>query len=341
MSRLSPWRLLGALVLALFGRRREGGQDAPPPPQPPDSEGRRRRAQPSPSKLETGAVARAEGAVAGLLLVAGGGGIAFCLVYAFGANTQLLGLALGVALLAAAAAAIVAAKQVFPRETAVEERRLLDRPEAVEEAMETAAAGGDGVSRRRLLSAAAGAAGTGIGAAVVVPLVSLGPNVGELITDTPWHRGRPLVTEEGKPLSADDLDVGAFATAFPQGADPRELGSPVVVVRVAPEQLDLPPSRAGWAPEGIVAYSKICTHAGCAVALYRSPLYQPTSKSPALVCPCHYSTFDVLRGATVQFGPAGRPLPQLPLTIAGNRALIAAGGFSGAIGPAWWSVRKS
>ena len=118
-------------------------------------------------------------------------------------------------------------------------------------------------------------------------------------------------------------------TAFPQGADMRELGSPVVVVRVRPaRRCGCRPARAGWAPEGILAFSKICTHAGCAVALYRSPLDEQTSSLPALVCPCHYSTFDVRRGAAVEFGPAGRPLPQLPLAIRADRVLVAAGGFS-------------
>ena len=65
-------------------------------------------------------------------------------------------------------------------------------------------------------------------------------------------------------------------------------------------------ARERWAPEGIVAYSKICTHAGCAISLYRAPLFQPTEPKPALVCPCHYSTFDPADGGTVTFGPAGR-----------------------------------
>ena len=32
-----------------------------------------------------------------------------------------------------------------------------------------------------------------------------------------------------------------------------------------------------------------------------------------LVCPCHQSMFNVRNGAVPQFGPAPRPLPQLPL----------------------------
>ena len=113
-----------------------------------------------------------------------------------------------------------------------------------------------------------------------------------------------------------------------------------MVVRVDPRRLDLPPGREGWAPRGILAYSKICTHAGCAVSLYRAPHFEPTQPHPALVCPCHYSTFDPARGAKVEFGPAGRPLPQLPLAIDAGGALRAAGDFSGPVGPGWRGVRK-
>jgi ubiquinol-cytochrome c reductase iron-sulfur subunit len=114
----------------------------------------------------------------------------------------------------------------------------------------------------------------------------------------------------------------------------------VIVVRLDPATLRLPPGRAGWAPQGIVAYSQICTHAGCAIALYRTPKFAPTQPGPALVCPCHYSTFDPARGAAVLFGPAGRPLPQLPLMIDASGVLRAAGNFSGPVGPAWPGVRS-
>ena len=89
-----------------------------------------------------------------------------------------------------------------------------------------------------------------------------------------------------------------------------------------------------------MAYSKICTHAGCAVAMMRYPLYAAHTAKPALVCPCHYSTFDVATGGTVVFGPAGRPLPQLPIAIAADGTLQAAGPLSGDVGPAWFGVSR-
>ena len=171
----------------------------------------------------------------------------------------------------------------------------------------------------------------------MIPVVALGPGVEEQLSETPWRAGRTLVDEEGKPIFAADIIEGGFLTAFPKGAEKDDLGSPVVVVRVDPSTLALPAERASWAPEGILAYSKICTHAACAISLFRSPLSPSTeSRGPALVCPCHYSTFDVLDGGSVEFGPAGRALPQLPLRVDGSGALIAGGPLSGPVGPSWF-----
>jgi ubiquinol-cytochrome c reductase iron-sulfur subunit len=110
-------------------------------------------------------------------------------------------------------------------------------------------------------------------------------------------------------------------------------------VRLPPDQLHLPSENAGYDANGIVAFSKICTHAGCAISLYRAPLFQADEPRPALVCPCHYSTFDPATGGTVTFGPAGRRLPMLPLSIDGSGFLRAKGNFDGPVGPSWWGVR--
>ena len=317
------WRLLLALVLVW--RRR----DAAPPGPPPDPSSRDTRPRP-----------RAERVAAAALAIAGAFGVAFAVLFVVRPDTQLLGLALGVALALLAFALVLGGKRIVPQEIAVEERPELVREEDEAATAQAVAESGEGVSRRRLLGAAAGMAGAGLGAALVVPISALGPNVADRIDHTPWRDGVGLAYEDGRPVLADDVESRALITAFPTGADPRELGSPVVVVRVPVTELDLPARRQGWAPEGLLAFSKICTHAGCAVGLYRAPLYEPTSRGPALVCPCHYSTFDVRRGAEVIFGPAGRPLPQLPLRIAPDRRLLAAGGMSGSIGPAWWSVKR-
>ena len=157
----------------------------------------------------------------------------------------------------------------------------------------------------------------------------------------PWRRGRRLVDDHGRAYRASDISAEAFYTAYPEGARKRSLiGGPVVIVRLDPADLKLPPERSGWAPGGIVAYSKICTHAACAVALYRKPLFPAVEPRPALVCPCHYSTFDPAEAAKVIFGPAGRPLPQLPLYVDAHGHLRAGGNLSGPPGPSWWGVRS-
>ncbi|HEV7752364.1 MAG TPA: Rieske 2Fe-2S domain-containing protein [Baekduia sp.] len=292
-----------------------------------------------PRRYETGSPAWAEPLVAGLLIAAGALLTTFGVLIAADANTQLLGLALGLGLAALAAGLIIAGRRVAPRETAVEHRPIAE-PREEQRALEAELRrAGDGVSRRGLLTAAAGTAGVGAITAAALPLTALGPSPAVLDETSRWRDGIRLVDEDDQPVSADALADGAFLTAFPEGADKRELGSPIVVVRVAPATLRLPADRRGWAPEGLLAYSKICTHAGCAVSLFRKPIDEELSSPPGLVCPCHYSTFDVRRAAKPVFGPASRPLPQLPLKLDAERNLVAAGPLSGSVGPAWWGTK--
>jgi ubiquinol-cytochrome c reductase iron-sulfur subunit len=325
------WRPLVAAVLLLLRRGRRG----PQPPEPVDPRERR----------VPGGAGRAELLVAALLALGGLAGAAFSVVYllAPGNATQWLGLALGVAFALIAAALIVAGKAVVPQEVAVEERAPLVHEQAEEEVPQLVAQGAEGVSRRRLLASAAGVAGLGVGAALVTPAASLGPNVAQRIDETPWRRDVRVVDERGRPIRADDVPQGTLVTGFPEGASLRDLAAPIVIVRLSPTAIHLPAGRdpEAWAPEGLLAYSKICTHAGCAIALYRYPSFRATQPRPALVCPCHYSTFDPARGADVIFGPAGRPLPQLPLRIdAATRELRANGGYSASIGPSWLNADR-
>jgi ubiquinol-cytochrome c reductase iron-sulfur subunit len=326
-------RLLRAVVVLLLFWRRPREEPRPVDDGGPE-EGR-------PFHREVGARPHAEAIVIALLLGSAVASVAFVVLLFADSNTQLLGLALALSLALLGAALAVAASALVPREQAVEARPGLAHPEAQPPVEERLRSPREGVSRRRLLGAAGVAAGASLTAALAAPVTSLGPAVGNSIVETPWRRGRRLVGEDGRPLLADDIPSTSFVTAFPEGADRRELGSPVIVVREAPASLKLPRDRRTWAPEGILAYSKICTHAGCALALYRRPLYEPTSKPPGIACPCHYSVFDPRTGGTVVSGPAGRALPQLPLMIGDGRELLAAGGFSGPIGPSWWAVRRS
>jgi ubiquinol-cytochrome c reductase iron-sulfur subunit len=287
---------------------------------------------------------RAELVVIGLLLAAAACAVGFVFVYATQSlphQVQFEGLALGLALACVAAALIVIGKHLVPTEELTEEYPEPDRSEDQDEIERLVGDTADRFTRKRMLLGAGGLAAGALGAAAVAPAVSLGPAFDlEALRHTPWRRGRRLVDDKGRPYRAEDIATKTFYTAYPEGAEREQVGAPLIVVRLDPAQIHLPADRAGWAPEGILAYSKVCTHAGCAVALYRTPLFSPTEPGPALVCPCHYSTFDPARGGNVTFGPAGRSLPQLPLLIDGRRELRAAGNFSGPVGPSWSGVRR-
>jgi ubiquinol-cytochrome c reductase iron-sulfur subunit len=279
--------------------------------------------------------------VAALLLLAACCGFGFTAIYVvLSGNTQLLGLSLGLALAFLAAAAIVAGKFVVPQTTSVEERTPLLVEEETEEVVEMIEAGGEGISRRVLLTGAGGLAGAALLTAAATPIASLGPTLDGIHT-TEWQRGRRLVDDQGKPYLADDIQIGSMYTALPEHGDPEQFGSGLIVVRLPPSELHLPAARRGWAPDGIVAYSKICPHAGCAISLYRYPTSESTSTGPAFTCPCHYSTFAPGEGGRLIFGPAGRALPQLPLMVDSHGYLTAAGPFHEDIGPSWWNVHRS
>jgi ubiquinol-cytochrome c reductase iron-sulfur subunit len=281
--------------------------------------------------VESGPPSRgAENAVLALFFLATLASAAFIVAYAWdalGSQTQWLGLCIGLAFLLLAVACIVIAHRLVVTEELVHEYPDVEHPEEQSEVEQIVDESGSRFTRKRLVTLAGlGALGT-LGLAALTPAASLGPllDTGELYK-TPWRRGRRLVGEDGKPLAAHDIESETFYTAYPEGADRELIGSPVVVVRLESRE--------------IVAYSKICTHAGCAIALYRKPTFAEIEPKPALVCPCHYSTFDPADHGKVLFGPAGRPLPQLPLFVDSGGNLRAAGNFSGPVGPSWYGVRQ-
>ncbi len=170
--------------------------------------------------------------------------------------------------------------------------------------------------------AAAGA----LGVLGFVPLVSLARKPGRRIVSG-WRAGVRLVDDQNRPVSRDRLVSGGIETVFPQnGVDLPD--APAVLIRISP---DLEQAVRG-AADGYLAYSKICTHAGCPVALYRAAAHE-------LYCPCHQSRFDVLDGAKNISGPAPRPLPRLALTVDADGYLIAAGDFDAPVGPDDWDRR--
>jgi ubiquinol-cytochrome c reductase iron-sulfur subunit len=321
VKRLKRW-LLALATLLVRARRRPREPDRIVPKATPDR--------------------RAETVVIVLLLLSALAAVSFTVLYAIdslGNRTQLFGIALGLSFGLLAAALIVAAKRLVPTEELEEDYPAEEHPDEQREIAQLVHESGDAITRKRLMIVAGGAAGGAIGLAALTPALSFGPALDpDGLYATPWRRGRRLVDSNGLPLVADDISTETFYSAFPEGAKHDKVGSPIVVVRFDPSELRLPRGRENWAPEGILAYSKICTHAGCAVSLYRKPLFAPVEPRRALVCPCHYSTFDPATGAEVIFGPAGRPLPQLPLLIDAYRELRAAGNFSGPVGPSWSGV---
>jgi ubiquinol-cytochrome c reductase iron-sulfur subunit len=265
---------------------------------------------------------------------------AFIVVYAIdriGHQTQWLGLTLGLAFLLLAGACLVIARRLVVTEELSEPYPPHESPVEEETIEEIVDESGSRFTRGRLVKLAGTGAVGALGLAALTPALSLGPAFdNDGLLRTPWKRGRRLVDESGRPLAAADIAEESFYTAYPEGADREQFGAPLVLVRLPLEQIR---ERRSWAPHGIVAYSKICTHAGCAIALYRKPTFADVEPRPALVCPCHYSTFDPADAGKVLFGPAGRALPQLPLLADRTGNLRAAGNFSGPVGPSWWGVR--
>jgi ubiquinol-cytochrome c reductase iron-sulfur subunit len=276
-----------------------------------------------------------------LTMVFAGG---FLFIYAYyNAPTmpnELLGICIGGALACLGGAFLVIGKKLVVSEE-LDEEYPGENPQEQEEIVQIIHESGSRITRKRLLMTAGAAAAGALGVSALAPAVSLGPiwDTGPL-DRSPWRRGRRVVDEHGKPIKADDILEETFYTGFPEGAAKEDIASSIVIVRVNASKLKLPPGREGWAPQGILAFSKICTHAGCAVSMYRDPLYDPTEPGPALVCPCHYSTFDPYPGGSVIYGPAGRPLPQLPLEVDADGNLRAAGNYSARVGPGWWNVRS-
>jgi ubiquinol-cytochrome c reductase iron-sulfur subunit len=255
--------------------------------------------------------------------------IAFIVAYFYGGNTQLEGIFLAVSLGALGWGFVAWAKALMPGGHYVEEREPL--PSSVEQRLvaEDFVESGEQIGRRRLLGRLlAGAAGL-FGVAALFPIASLGPSPGRTLFRTAWTAGARVVTSTGLPIRLQDLGLGELITVFPDGYTD-SADSQAVLIRVEPGELELQSGRQDWAPEGAVAYSKVCTHAGCPVGLYEQ-------EQNLLFCPCHQSIFDALRSAEPIEGPATRPLPQLPLDVDDDGFLVARGDFPEPVGPGFWN----
>lgn len=189
------------------------------------------------------------------------------------------------------------------------------------------------VPRSRVLWSMLGAAAATVGVAALFPVRSMfdqmSINPQRALESRVYRRGQAIVTEDGTGVKPDDLEYGGVLTVFPEGFNITESAGATLLIRVDPKDLHLPPDRKNWIVDGVIAYSKLCTHAGCPVGLY-------SDESMQLLCPCHHSIFDVTDGGQPVEGPASHPLPMLPLDTDENGFLIARGGFDRPPGAAWW-----
>ena len=267
--------------------------------------------------------------VAACFVIAALASIALMVVYVLGGQPQVEGILLAAALGGLGAGIVVWAVRLLDAPVEVEERHPLA---SSEESRAEAGSAGDveQITRRTLLVRLLVGAGATLAGALAIPTLSLGPRQGRALFQTAWRAGARVVGEDGAPIRPADLGFETVRTVFPQGAV-GSADSATLLVKVPRSALQLSAERMAWAPEGCIGYSKICTHAGCPVGLYRA-------EDNALLCPCHQSTFDVLRGAVPTFGPAARALPQLPMGVDGDGYLVALGDFPEPVGPSFWNM---
>ncbi|WP_248959426.1 cytochrome bc1 complex Rieske iron-sulfur subunit [Sphaerisporangium perillae] len=288
---------------------------------------------------------KAERIVALLFLVSFVGAVAFIASYvAFQVGTigrtQVSNFALGssltVALLALAAGIVVWVRQIMPKYNLVQQRHpMVSDPEVRESVAETFLQGANesGFVKHKLLRRTLLLAAAPLGLLPLVLLKDLGPLPETTLRHTVWKKGRRLMVEGTKqPIRAADFNSpGGILSVVPEGYE-EDLNAlakaTLILIKFRPEDLK-PGTKLNWTHDSIVAYSKICTHVGCPAALYEQTTHH-------ILCPCHQSTFDAADGAKVIFGPAARPLPQLPIGVDGEGYLIAQSDFNVPVGPSFW-----
>ena len=257
-----------------------------------------------------------------------------------------LGMGITLGLLGIGLGAVHWAKQLMREDESVEYRHGTRGSEATrEKAVEVFQLGDQesGFGRRTLIRNSL------IGALVLTPVPAvalfrgLAPDEDPtyLLDHTMWKKGLRLTHDPtGVPIKAADVTLGSAFHVIPQGLMQRtdwleqKAKAAVLLMRLLPDDLHVTKGREDWNYNGIIAYSQICTHVGCPVALYEQDTHH-------LLCPCHQSQFDMTHEARVIFGPARRPLPQLPITVDSEGYLIARSDFHEPVGPDFWERHVS
>jgi ubiquinol-cytochrome c reductase iron-sulfur subunit len=258
-------------------------------------------------------------------------------------NNLMIGIGISLALLAIGIAAVHWGKALMPEEEMIDQRHpVIGSPATRARAVEIfdQANKESGFGRRSLLRNSL------IGALVAFPLPAivlfrdLYPGNQEdpvsALSHTMWKEGVRLTRDpSGTPIRASEVTLGSAFHVIPEGLEESEhyleekAKAAVLLMRLRPDELNEIDERKTWSYDGIVAYSKICTHVGCPVALYEQITHH-------LLCPCHQSQFDVTNHCEVIFGPAARPLPQLPIAVDDEGYLIAQSDFTEPVGPSFW-----
>lgn len=265
-------------------------------------------------------------------------------IWGFGtvnASNIALGVTFGLAIFLIGAGAIHWSKKLMNEKEVVQMRHSLsstdeDREAAIEAFDDFSADSGFAqrpIVRRSLLTAMAL-----FPIPLVVMLRDLGPLPENALRETLWRKGSRIVIDPtGNPIRPTDLAIGGLISAIPadlpevqeeEGNLNARAKAAIILVRMEPQEI-VSQQGDNWDYGGILAFSKICTHVGCPIALYEQ-------RSHHLLCPCHQSTFDLADSGNVVFGPAARRLPQLPITIDQEGYLVAAEGFAEPVGPSFW-----
>ena len=271
-----------------------------------------------------------ESFVAGSFIVALLGTVGLGITFVVGGQPQIEGALLFVILAGIGMGMVAWGKYLVPQGPYVQEREVL-KSEIVERQafLESLDRGQRQIARRPFLTKLMGASVALFGVVNLLPFLrSLGPQPKKLLYGTPWTKGSLVVSPSGSPVTVDTLEIGGALTVFPSN-DIGGAVSQTMLIRVATSDWATLPGRETWGPSGYLAYSKLCTHAGCPVGLYQELTQQ-------LLCPCHQSLFDVLSGANPVFGPAPRPLPQLPIYFDSAGQLRAQAGYNEPVGPGFW-----
>ena len=259
-------------------------------------------------------------------------------------NSLWMGLGMALSMFGIGFGAVHWAKTLMPDNEVSEMRhqaRSSDETRAQALEIVKLADGESGFSRRKLIRRSMYGALAFFPIPAIIIFGDLGPVVGDTLKHTMWKPGTRLTKDPtGIPIKASDVTIGSVFHVIPEGLSEMEehkleekAKSAVLLVRVNPSDLNEDPAKADWSYQGIVAYSKICTHVGCPVALYEQHTHH-------LLCPCHQSTFDLANHCEVVFGPASRPLPQLPIAVDAEGYLIAQSDFLEPVRPSFWDIRK-